>query len=211
MPTPGLLPLIVAIPYLLVGYLRPFPPFARSAPRRRRSRRGAMGSAARVWGLLALALLWPALDHRLGRTDGRWYGLLTCVAAISHLLEVPRPRAPPADRAFIGPWALALWGATAATLALARGLFKVTPARGKLGRIRSGLWIVAGLLLLFGVTGEIRRYFGLESLSRAAELAAGLAVSAWWLVFAAALVGYGFRRASSRFGSRDWLSRGSRS
>ena len=33
---------------------------------------------------------------------------------------------------------------------------------------------MAGLLLLFGVTGEIRRYFDLESLSRVrAELASG--------------------------------------
>ena len=55
---------------------------------------------------------------------------------------------------------------------------------------------MAGLLLLFGVTGEIRRYFDLESLSRVtAELASGLAVSAWWMVFAAALVLVGFRRS----------------
>jgi uncharacterized membrane protein len=45
------------------------------------------------------------------------------------------------------------------------------------------------------VTGEIRRYFDLKTLSSEdATLAAGLAVSAWWLVFAAALVGVGFRR-----------------
>jgi uncharacterized membrane protein len=50
-------------------------------------------------------------------------------------------------------------------------------------------------MVLFGVTGEIRRYFELKTLSSAdASLAAGLAVSAWWLVFAAALIGVGFRR-----------------
>ena len=51
-------------------------------------------------------------------------------------------------------------------------------------------------MVLFGVTGEIGRYFELNTLSsQEASLAAGLAVSAWWLIFAAALVGVGFRRA----------------
>jgi uncharacterized membrane protein len=55
---------------------------------------------------------------------------------------------------------------------------------------------VAGFITLFGVTAEIRRYFELESHSRVtADLASGLAVSAWWLVFAAALVLVGFRRS----------------
>ena len=50
--------------------------------------------------------------------------------------------------------------------------------------------------MLFGVTREIRRYYQqLEAVSpQAAGLAAELGVSAWWLVFAAALVGFGFRR-----------------
>jgi len=64
--------------------------------------------------------------------------------------------------------------------------------------IRSGLWMVAGLLALFGVTAEIRRYFELAHPAEA-SLAGGLAVSAWWLVFAAALVGYGFRREVKPF------------
>jgi uncharacterized membrane protein len=49
-------------------------------------------------------------------------------------------------------------------------------------------------MALFGVTGELRRFFELRSLSReTATLASGLAVSAWWLLFAAALVTIGFR------------------
>jgi uncharacterized membrane protein len=71
--------------------------------------------------------------------------------------------------------------------------------RFELGRedtrlVKSGLWIVTGAMALFGVTGEIRRYFQLRSLTpESANLASGLAVSAWWLVFAAALVVMGFR------------------
>ena len=49
-------------------------------------------------------------------------------------------------------------------------------------------------MALFGVTGELRRYFELQTLSsETASLASGLAVSAWWLLYAAALVGIGFR------------------
>ncbi len=195
--TPGLLPLLVAVPYLLVGYLRPRPPFALVGA-------AAMAVAAQrqwdgpgqVWALLALALVWPALDHRLGRSDGRWYGVLTWVAATQHLLEDALQRRTAADAAFVGPWALALWGATAVALALAAGLLKARADEGEARLVRSGLWTAAGLLTLFGVTAEIRRYFELESLSPVtAELAAGLAVSAWWMIFAAALIFFGFTRS----------------
>jgi uncharacterized membrane protein len=57
------------------------------------------------------------------------------------------------------------------------------------------LWILAGILLLAGVTGEIVRYFNQSGmLATTAELASGLSVSAWWLVFAAGLLALGFRR-----------------
>jgi uncharacterized membrane protein len=45
------------------------------------------------------------------------------------------------------------------------------------------------------VTAEIQRYFQLQGLApETASLASGLAVSAWWLLFAATLVAVGFRR-----------------
>lgn len=193
---PGLLPLLVALPYLLAGYLRTRPAFALVGA-------GAAGLAvaaqwdgvAQVWGLLGLALLWPALDHRLGRVDGRWYGVVALAAALQHLFEGAARARPLHDAAFLGPWALALWGAVAATLALAAGLFKVTPEREETRSLRAGLWVLAGLMVLFGVTGEIRRYFEILHPDRA-SLAGGLAVSGWWLVFASALVGAGFRRSS---------------
>lgn len=194
---PGLLPLLIALPYATVGYLRPLPAFA------------TVGAAAalvaavaqwedttRVWALLALALLWPALDHRLGRTDGRWYGLISLAVALQYLFDDAGPGRTAADPAFVGSWALALWGATAATVALASGLWRRDPPAGEPGTVPGGLWIVAGLLTLFGMTGEIRRYFQLRSLTpESASLAGGLAVSAWWLIFASALVLAGFRRS----------------
>ncbi len=193
--SPWVPPLIIALAYLLAGYLRPRPAFA------------AVGAAAlaiaamerwagvpQVWALLALAVLWPALDARLDRTDGRWYGLFTLLAALQQLFDGAAGARAAGDAAFVGPWALALWGAVAATVAFAAGLWPVGGDREELRLIRGGLWITAGLMLLFGVTGELRRYFELRTLdAKAAGLAAGLAVSAWWLLFAATLVTLGFR------------------
>jgi hypothetical protein len=195
--TPGLLPLLVAVPYLLAGYLRPRPPFALvGATAMAVAAQAQWDGTNQVWALLALGLLWPALDHRLGRSDGRWYGVLTWGAATQHLLEDALQQRTAADAAFVGPWALALWGATAAALALAAGLLKARADEGEARLVRSGLWTAAGLLTLFGVTAEIRRYFELESLSQVrAELAAGLAVSVWWMIFAAALIFFGFTRS----------------
>jgi hypothetical protein len=195
--TPGLLPLLVAIPYLLVGYLRPRPPFALVGAAAAAVAAQAQWSGTReTWALLGLAVLWPALDHLLHRTDGRWYGGVTWAAAVNQLAGDAASARTAADPAFIGSWALALWGTIAVTVALAAGLLKAGANEGEARLARAALWVVAGALTLFGVTAEIRRYFELASDSRTrAELASGLAVSAWWLVFAAALVLLGFRRS----------------
>jgi hypothetical protein len=149
-----------------------------------------------TWALLGLTVLWPALDHLLDRTDGRWYGGLTWAAAVNQLAGEAATARTAADPAFIGSWSLALWATIAVTLALAAGLLKARADEGEAKLARSALWMVAGAMTLFGVTSEIRRYFELASASRVrAELASGLAVSAWWLIFAAALVLLGFRRS----------------
>ena len=192
---PGLAAMVVAVPYLLAGYLRPLSPFA------------AVGAAAlgvavsrhwdgssQVWALLGLALLWVALDHRLNRMDGRWYGLLTLAAALQYLFDDAVRLREAGDAAFTGSWALVLWGAIAVTSAFAVGVWRSEAGREDTRLVRPGLWIVAGAMTLSGVTGEIRRYFQLGSLpTESATLASGLAVSAWWLAFAAALVAVGFR------------------
>jgi uncharacterized membrane protein len=194
---PGLLPLLVAVPYLLVGYVRPRPPFALVGIVAIAVAAQAQWSyTTETWALLGLALLWPALDHVLDRTDGRWYGGLTWAGAVNQLAGDALAARTAADAAFTGAWALALWGATAVAVILAAGLLRARPEEGEARLARSALWLVAGFITLFGVTAEIRRYFELESHSRVtADLASGLAVSAWWLVFAAALVLVGFRRS----------------
>ena len=194
---PGLLSLLVAIPYLIAGYVRPRPPFALVGVAAAAIAAQAQWSGtAETWALLGLSLLWAALDHVLDRADGRWYACLTWAAALNQLMNEALAARTAGDAAFTGSWALALWSVTGVAVALAGGLLKARPDEGEARLARSGLRIMAGLLLLFGVTVEIRRYFDLESLSRVrAELASGLAVSAWWMVFAAALVLVGFRRS----------------
>jgi uncharacterized membrane protein len=194
---PGLLPLLVAVPYLLAGYLRPRPPFALVGVAAAAVAAQAQWSGTtETWALLGLALVWAALDRGLDRGDGRWYACLTWAAALNQLMGDALEARTTVDSAFTGAWAVALWGATGAAIVLAAGLLRARPDEGEARLARTGLWIMAGLLLLFGVTAEIRRYFDLESISRVrAELASGLAVSAWWLLFAAALVLVGFRRS----------------
>ncbi|HWN18192.1 MAG TPA: DUF2339 domain-containing protein [Gemmatimonadales bacterium] len=194
---PGLVALVVAIPYLIAGYHGVRPVFALVGA-------AALGMAAwqhwdgveRVWALLALTLLWAALDHRLRRDDGRWYALATLWAALDQQFTGALLQRSPADPAFLGSWAMALWGTAAVTVALAAGFWRSVVASGTAPLVQGALWALGGSMVLFGVTGEIGRYFELQPLSsQDASLAAGLAVSAWWLIFAAALIGVGFRRS----------------
>jgi len=193
---PGLDAFAVAVPYLAVGYTGLRPPFAFV---------GATAAAAAVlmrWPgveapaiLLGLTLLWAALDHPLGRSDGRWYALGTAAAALVRLLGDDLGRRGFEDAAFTGRWALVLWLLIGVTVVLAARLWKREPATPVSQPVPAGLWLLAGLLTLFGVTGEIRRFFRLREASvETAQLASGLAVSAWWLAFAGVLVTVGLRR-----------------
>jgi hypothetical protein len=192
---PGAVPLLIGLPYLFAGYQRARPVFALVGV----AAAGLavwqhFGGLERVWALLSLAVLWAALDHPLRRDDGRWFALGTLWVALNHLFTGAIAGRTTADAAFVGAWALALWGLAAVTAGLAAGLWRRTVDAGATAFVRAGLWVLAGALVLFGVTGEIKRYFELSAHSaEAAGLASGLAVSAWWLVFAAALVGHGFR------------------
>ena len=194
---PGLVAFLIAIPYLVAGYHRTRPVFALVGA-------AGLGMAAwqhwdgveRVWALLVLTLLWAALDHRLGRADGRWYALATLWAALDQLFTGAQLQRSARDPAFVGSWALALWGTAAVLVALAAGLWRTVVTPGPAALVQGALWTLGGAMVLFGVTGEIGRYFELKTLSsQEASLAAGLAVSAWWLIFAAALISVGFRRS----------------
>ena len=189
----GLAAALVGVGYAAAGYARPRPAFALVGA-------AALAAAAwlhwpgltAVWALLGLSALWALLDHLLDRSDGRWYALGTLTAALLHLLANDALLRPAGDMAFGGQWALALWCGTACAAALAGGLWRPVGPPDDVRAIRAVLWVVTGALALFGVTAEIRRYFAQHS--SAPALAGGLAVSAWWLVFATGLVTLGFRR-----------------
>ncbi len=207
--------LAVGVPYLAAGYARPRVPFAIVGT----TLVGLAALAAwdglpAVWALLALALIWALLDHQLDRRDGRWYAVLAAGAALYHVIgfDLARRGAAPA---FVDSWAISLWLATAVVAELAAGLWRREEATA--GRalppakpLWQGwdlndlfdrehapalLWVLAGTLLFAGVTNELSRFFHQLTVDPAtSRLAGGLAVSAWWAVFAAGLVMLGFRR-----------------
>lgn len=189
----GLAAALVGAGYAAAGYARPRPAFALVGA-------AALAAAAwlhwpgltAVWALLGLSAVWALLDHLLDRSDGRWYALGTLTAALLHLLSNDAFLRPAGDMAFGGEWALALWCGTALAAALAGGLWRPVGPPDDVRAIRAVLWVVTGAMALFGVTAEIRRYFAQHS--SAPALAGGLAVSAWWLIFATGLVTLGFRR-----------------
>jgi hypothetical protein len=170
-----------------------------------------------VWALLAMSIAWAVTDHMLNRSDGRWFALATGLLAVLHLVFVDMWERPFSSAAFRDPWAISLWLCIATAITLASGLWKqvvAPPPADSAARsyrnfreswaattvswppaIPAALWTTTGLLLLFGVTGELLRFFGQSSLPpMTAQLAAGLSVSAWWAVFAACLVVLGFER-----------------
>jgi hypothetical protein len=193
----GLVPALVALPYLAAGLGAPRRPFAIVGV-------AALGLGAllewdglgAVWALFALAHLWALLDHLTNRDDGRWYALATWVAGFARLLALAEQRAD-AEPAFTGPWALSLWWAIEGMLAFAAGLIR-EPATDRTRPPPLGplFWVAGGVMLLFGVTEELLRWFGHSDLAPAtAELASGLSVSAWWILFAAGCFVLGFRRS----------------
>jgi Predicted membrane protein (DUF2339) len=193
----GLAALLVAVPYLGVGLAAARRPFALVAA-------AALGLAAigqwapltATWTLLLLAPAWALMDHLLQRDDGRWYAVATLAAAVALLYQTAGLR-PNAEPAFTGPWALTLWWATAIDCILAARLLRDPPAPAlALPQLRPALWIAGGALLLLGVTEELLRWATQAGLTPAtARLAGGLAVSAWWILFAAGCFVLGFLRA----------------
>lgn len=192
---PGLVPVLIAIPYLVAGYQRERRAFATVAAL-------ALGLAAvmqtdglaAVWILLGLAHLWALADHIFRRGDGRWYATGTLALAVHHLATVNLPTRPMDDPAFVSGFALTYWLATETAAALAWRLIREDAGTGAL-RLRALLWTAAGVLLFIGVSVELIRVFHLSGLPAAtANLAGGLAVSAWWILFAAGCFVAGFRR-----------------
>ena len=195
----GLVSAVVGAAYLVAGLQSGLTPFRTVAAL-------ALGLATLLeWdGALAVPLLvlqalaWAGGDHRRARSDGRWLAVALLAAALARLWTSAGVR-PDAESAFTGPWAVALWCAVAGTTLLAAIVVRdpgADEADGEAIRFRPGLWILTGVLLLFGVTVELLRAFDQSALQpETAALAGGLSVSAWWIIGAAACFVVGFRRS----------------
>ncbi|MFI5234949.1 MAG: DUF2339 domain-containing protein [Gemmatimonadales bacterium] len=191
----GLAAGVIALAYLGVAFARGREPFALVAA----------GAAATgilmewsgldlVWALGAVALIWGLTGRWTSRRDWEWYGGFTLLGAVIQLVAAAGDRHP-ADPAFFDVWALTLWSIALMAAVWANGEVAGRPAAAPAIFPRQVFWPVAGGTLFFGVTGELLRLFRQSALVPASrELAGGLAVSAWWIVFAGALIGFGFRR-----------------
>lgn len=191
----GLAAALVAIPYLLAGYTRERRAFATVAAL-------ALGTAAvvqtdrlgAIWILLALAHLWALADHPTARSDGRWYATGSFAVALHRLVTLNLPVRPVDDPSFVSAYAITIWLAVETALALAAGLIRGDAGQGRLG-LKALLWTAAGVTLFVGVSGELVRAFSQSALpAQSAQLAGGLAVSAWWILFAAGCFGAGLGR-----------------
>ncbi|HEU4569036.1 MAG TPA: DUF2339 domain-containing protein [Gemmatimonadales bacterium] len=148
-------------------------------------------TSAGVFGVLAV--LWGGVGLATRRDDWNLHAFGTLVVGLVALWTGAADRRPYDEPAFLGTWALVATGLLAVCVGLATALAAPDPETRRWRP--AALWGAAGLQLLFGVTGELPRWFRLHLADPAgARLAGGLSVSAWWLLFAAASVLVGFRR-----------------
>jgi len=189
---PALLPALLAAVYLGVGWVR------RATPHL------VMGFALGAWGMAvdwsapmvvvgwtALALAALASEQLGGRPGGRIAALGLALLAFPRLFGFALWDRPSDAATFTDPWALALYGYVAGmALAASRwnagvkhpGTARWTARGGEL------LWVLCGGAVFAGGSIELQRYFG-----RRAPLAGDLALSVFWLVYAGALVRFGFQ------------------
>ena len=191
---PALLPALLAAVYLGVGWAR------RAAPHLVMGfALGGLAVAVRgdaptvVLGWTALALAGLAAEQQGGRPGGRIAALGLALLAFPNLFGVALWSRPSDAAAFADPWALALYGYIAGTALAARrwgaGLLDSGTAHWT-ARGRELLWVLCGAAVFAGGSIELQRYFG----RRRTPLAGDLALSVFWLVYAAALVRIGFQR-----------------
>jgi len=190
---PALLPALLAAVYVGVGWAR------RAAPHLVMG--FALGGLAVavdgspptvVVGWTALALAGLAAEQQGGRPGGRTAALGLALLAFPCLFGFALWDRPSDAATFTDPWALALYAYVAGTaLAAHRWGAGWTDAGTARWTARGGelLWVLCGAAVFAGGSIELQRYFG-----RRTPLAGDLALSVFWLVYAAALVRIGFQR-----------------
>lgn len=191
----GLVPFLAACAYAGVGW------------RRRLSHMVGMGfvllalAVSGQWDGVAVATGWALLavagivaEVEFGRRVGRAMGLFLALFAFLQLFSVSLARRSTEDPAFTGAWAAGLY-ALAILLAVAAWRWRTHKDDPEWLRSGSGhLWILHGAALFVGGSIELRRLFDSTiERSPAAAMTSNLVLSAYWLVYAALVVGLGFR------------------
>ncbi|MFO7586641.1 MAG: DUF2339 domain-containing protein [Gemmatimonadota bacterium] len=144
-----------------------------------------------AWG--GLVLLAVLLTRGPGLSLARAAALALLALAVLPLPDLEAVR-PITDPAFTGTWPTVAWAVLAATVLAAGPVWARPDLRvERIGGIRQRavLWTAAAAILLLAVTSEIDVLF--RQTGRSA-IAAGFTVSAWWLLFAGALLAWGFLR-----------------
>jgi uncharacterized membrane protein len=147
-----------------------------------------------MFGAALLVLLSDGFTEPAPRRVSRGAALVLAAVAFSIVFRTPTwSERTAADRAFVGIWSLG-WYAVMLGAALGGRWWRAAPEiRGWESYGGAALWTLAGASLFLGGTRELQRLFlGTGAATRAA-LAANLSISAFWLVYAGALVATGFR------------------
>ena len=190
---------IIAMLYLVPGMSRRIPDLL------------AVGFGVLALGVLAqwtttdVTLGWAALvviagfaTRREPLSVVRWTAVALGALAAWRLVAVDLLTRPDTDLAFVGTWALALYGVVVSLLLLVGRQWREVERQFTVFEGISLLvvtWIMAGVLILVGGTTEIHLAFAQSAIrgSNLTILAGELAVSAFWLLYAGALLAYGFR------------------
>lgn len=143
-------------------------------------------------GLAALGVLAIVADGWAEQRGGRDVGVALLVSAFWNVFAVAQADLAATHRAFVGQWSLGWYGVVAASSVAAQGWRPRVGETGLPGFGRVILWSIAGLGLFLGGTAELQKLFA-ESGGAGTTLAGNLAISAYWLLYAAALVWAGFR------------------
>ncbi|MGB5525263.1 MAG: DUF2339 domain-containing protein [Gemmatimonadota bacterium] len=150
---------------------------------------GWLGAAA---GLSVLGLF-AALTTRSGPlAENRWSATALVAVGAYALFGANAEVRPENDPALVGRWAQTLYLNLASIVAIAGPLWQQTEERWEAPggfRLHTATWLLAAVVAISGGTIEIPEFVVQHGGS---ELAAGLAVSAYWLILAGGLLAYGF-------------------
>lgn len=150
---------------------------------------GWLGAA----GGLSVLALFAALTTRSGPlAENRWSATALVGVGVYSLFGANAEVRPENDPALVGPWARALYLNLASIVAIAGPLWRKTDERWEAPGgfpLRTATWLLAAAVALSGGTIEIPEFVLQHGGS---TLAAGLAVSAYWLILAGGFLAYGF-------------------